>query len=235
VSRPVTLTKDQMQAELEISISIEALVLEGVKPRKELVPTGVKSDDLPSKPARENKQYAMIPGRNIFYGSERIGGPEIQRQPPPFDLLPEIVLDEITIDDQGSVASFFDSADIVRYRVRARRPDGPFRIDSYMYLNESKRIRDQIGETELMFRDSATKKEYGPFKPIRIYQTGIVLEDNGKYYYLHVGYHLNEVRLIKLEEAVAMGLPVSTQQKDDKEKPSSSDKNQKKVISIKGG
>jgi len=233
VGRPVTRTNDQMKAELEIRMNIEALILDGAQQRKTLLPAGVKEDDLPSKPARADSQYAMIPGRNIFYGPGVVyEDPPVTTYPPkPFDLLPEIVLDGITSDDSGCVASFFDAANILRYNIRSKQHGGPFRVDVYWFLNEQKAKKDfdHIGETQLTFRDGITKKEYGPFTPIYIDHDGVILEDVGKYYFVHIGYHVSDARLITPDDPEAKWLPPPTPKKEDKDKANSTDKNQKKV------
>ncbi len=233
VQRPTTRTNDQIPEELEIAMTIEALILDGVKAGKTFPPKGIKDDQLPSKPARSDSQYAMIPGRNIFYGPE---SPIVDRGPKqmPFDLLTAIKLDEITIDERGCVASLYDAYNDQRYTIRTRRQDGngPFRIDTYWYLNEAKPKRDvdHIGDTHLNFKDPVTNKDLGPFTPIHIANSGIILEDRGEFYFVHVGYVLKDARPIGSDDPEAKWVPVSTPKKDDKEKMNSSQNQQKKIM-----
>jgi hypothetical protein len=234
VVRPLTRTGDQLAGELEISMSVEAVIIEGAKNRNELLPKDVKVADLAAPSARSDSNYESIASNNIFYGFE----PPVQSEPlrDTFDYLGAIILDSITIDDKGVMATFFDAANNVQYVLR-KRFDGTFRVDSYWYINEKqKKVRLDIGETKLSFKDpkdtdaSGNKTvPYAVFTPVRVDPTGVVLEADGAYYYLHVGYYVRNVRPLKSDELKTLGLTGQSDKKNDKVKSTSSGTDGKRI------
>ena len=223
IDRPVTTTAQQGKTDLNITLSIEALIVDGAEKRDTLLPAGVT---VPKRLARTDEQYASIAGRDIFYGpppppvriSTETGEPKVE-----VELADCIHLDEITIGDKGSVASLYDVLNNRRYMIQIDT-DGTINVNQYYYIKDRKKLLD-FGK-ELVITDDQDKTVM-KYNAVRIDATRLVLESEDTFFTLHIGGKMSDVKELKPAEAKAMGLPVKEKKDDKKEKDKKDDKKEK--------
>jgi hypothetical protein len=194
-------TTGSRQNELDINLTVEALVLEGAEKRTKLLPEGVKVTD---KLARTTTQYASIAGRDVFFGPPP-PAPREERPVSQIDVLEWITLDELTHSESGSTASLYDPVNNYRYQIR-RRDDGSHSIEVLYYVKERKRVL--YSEKELALRNDLNEAA-ARFEVVRIDATDIILKSKEKYYSLHIGGRVRDVRELSSSQLKTLGLAPS--------------------------
>jgi hypothetical protein len=120
IRRPATSTPGQERDELNVDLTIEALVLEGAENRKTLMPSeNVQKEIL----AKSSRNYAAIAGKNIFLGpADR---PEL---PEPIEVTEWVKLTDISESGGRWEAFLFDVYNNRNTRLRLDRGFDTFRI-----------------------------------------------------------------------------------------------------------
>lgn len=211
ITRPLT---GQRGSDLDITMVIEALILEGAEKRTTLLPE-LSGKDIPKVSAREPTQYAMIAGNNIFFGPYEKPAPvSTVPQAPPRNpaFLSEIRLNAIYHDENGTRAEMYDEYHQYQYIMR-KRADGSYRADSY-YMLKDRRKPLSIGERILEIQDEHGEI-YHKFNIVRIDIGDVFLEENDKLYRLHIGEMLASRQKLTDEEIKKYGLP-GKEKKDNK-------------------
>jgi hypothetical protein len=196
IQRPVTTSATQRPNELDINLTIEALIVGGVESRPYLLPLDRRVLALetaaalrhgpgglgwllaaaqPSGPlgprvlAEPARQYASIADKNIFYGPPPPAPPPPTRQTPPsIDMTQFTFLTDITRSETRTEAFFYDRYNNTRTRIRHSAG-----FDSF-------RIRDNNGDTLVQG------------KVVRIDDRDVLFQAGGQYYAVHVGQSLKE-------------------------------------------
>jgi hypothetical protein len=215
VQRPLTNTGTQQRPnDLDINLTIEALVLSGAENRGQLLPgadpkpvvidvlailqngsaglalvpgaVGPTGPIGPGLLAVPPRQYASIAGKNIFFGP-----PTTDRPTENVDIMQFVYLTDITRDDSKAEAFIYD-----RYNNRKTRLRASAGFDSF-------RILDSQGET--LLRGTV----------VRIDDRDLVFQNGEKYYSIHVGQNLEEAlkRPLSASELKELGLKDTTPKK----------------------
>lgn len=208
--RPVTATTRQRTNELDINISIEALIVDGAEKRETLLP----KDTTIKRLARESAQYASIAGKDIFFGPPPPTPtmPVDDRPKVEVDITEFVVLDEITHDDRGPSASLYDAYNNRKYAIRGKS-DGSFSVSTYWYVKDKKKT-EAFGK-ELGILDEAGDPLMS-FQIVRIGVTDIVLMAEDRYFRLQIGTKVSEMPELKKDQLKAMGIAVKEAKPVDK-------------------
>src|SRR5262249_24765036 len=89
ITRPLTVAPGQMQLELDFTVTVEALIVDGAEKRDTLLPKGVT---VPPRSVRTSSQYASIAGRDIFFGPPAPSGASSMQVREEFDEREFVVL-----------------------------------------------------------------------------------------------------------------------------------------------
>jgi hypothetical protein len=227
IVRPVTLQQQQGKYELDINFLIEALIVDGAEKRPTLLPKGVTIDK-PKLP-RTSGQYAMIAGKNIFYGpppaaitydgpKDPLGGIDQQEY---------VRLNMINIEEKNTFAEIYDVVFDYTYHIQ-QQADGSFKVTSF-YRDKSNRKRP-LGESKNLDVKDDEDQSIAIFKVALIGVYDLILESGGKYYRMNLGDSLRDLRSLKADELTAMGLGTKDKKadKDPKKDPGKTDKDPKK-------
>lgn len=207
VSRPST----ARTTDLDITMTIVALVLEKADARKTLMPE--KPPELASILATPERKYPAIAGRNLFLGPPD-AVVEAQRKPSP--MFAEFIKFNGYTD---GVATLYDEYNNQEYTVRPRADGTGYRVEVTYLVNGRKRSL-RTGKTfDIM-------DEYGELQRrwlvLRAAQREIFLQDEEGCFVLHLGQRLSELQKLTTEEAAKLGLiPEKTEavgEKEEKEK-----------------
>ena len=199
VQRPRTRTAGQRADDLDISLTVEALVVNGTEVRSYLPfierrvvvlvtvsnlrggPLGVGlglweagpgGKLAPTPLARSERRYGDIAGKNIFYPPAAE-----EEQKPAVDVARFVYLTDITQDDRRSQAFLYDRYSNHSTRLRASRG-----FDSF-------RVLDDQGKTVARGRI------------LRMTERDVYFEADEKYYVIHVGQSLDEALRNPLSKA----------------------------------
>jgi hypothetical protein len=146
----------------------------------------------------------MIAGKNVFYGPP----PPIpvQRQQQSVDVTPFVRLNGITSGPAGLEATLWDGYHNRDYKISPRSLGG-YRVEATFTLNNRKRTdADRSGQKlTLKDADGAISDEW---VVVTIDPREVVLRDDqeGKYYVLHLGHTLAEMKTLSKDEATARGI-----------------------------
>jgi hypothetical protein len=210
---------------LDVTMLIEALIVDGAEKRETLLPAGV--EPLP-RLARAKDVYATIAGRNIFFGPPPSVIPTIAgSRETAVEATEWIRLDGITLDTStGDDASLYDVYNDRWYMIH-RSKGGFVTVKKYL-SGKVRKIMEEVGE-ELAFKDEdgeVTKS----YKIVRIDATELFLESEGIYYRMHIGWSMKEVRPITSEaELKQYRLPVKVKKVVEPKEESKDDKKPTKV------
>lgn len=212
------------QNDLDITMTLEALILDNAEQRKTLMPE--KPVDLPPVLARPERQYASIAGKNIFYGSQQR---EATAQRPAVDVSPYVKFDGVSHEAGEATATLFDQYHNHDYQIRPTSSGG-FNVEVSYYINGRKR-QLRKGPT-LQLQDSTGEVKWiGEI--VRIGDRELILRDEDQYYRLHIGESLADMLPLKAAEVKALGIkdeisaepPIEAKDKDPaKDKGKTQDK-----------
>lgn len=209
LQRPMTTGSQQRPNELDINLTVEALIITGAENRRQLLPVidrrvlaleaaaalqrapgglawvawavGPTGPVGPRSLAEPPRQYASIADKNIFFGPPP-AAPE--RTKDDVDVIQFVYLTDITQTISKTEAFLYD-----RYNNRKTRLRASAGFDSF-------RIRDSEGESLL------------EGKVIRINDRDLIIFVNDKYYVVHVGHSLREAleQPLKKDDLTALGI-----------------------------
>jgi hypothetical protein len=189
--------------DLDVNMTVEALVLDNAEQRKTLLPE--KPVDVPTVLARDDKAYAMIAGKNIFFGPP----PPTPRGPtaaPSLDVTPFVRLNGITSGPAGLEATLWDGYHNRDYKISPRSLGG-YRVEATFTLNNRKRADAERSGQKFTLRDAdgAISDEW---VIVKIEPREVILRDDeeGKYYALHLGHTLAEMKPLAKDELTSRGI-----------------------------
>jgi len=194
IQRPLTTTRAG-STELDISMAIEAIVLDQAQNRKSLLPdAAVKAPPVLAQPPR---QYASIAGKNIFFGPA-----QRSIDPPTIDFAEFVRCDSIAMSEDGPAVTLFDSYNNQNYRVFA--VDGGFRVQVTYSLGGKPKVLRSSKNVEVQDAQGELQHRWGV---VRIDPRELILRDSeGKLCALHVGQTLTECTPLSPSQAKEMGL-----------------------------
>jgi hypothetical protein len=184
--------EDREEGDLEINLTIEALILTNAEKRSRLLPdvdrrlltldvvigllpgpaglplamwsAGPAGPEGPRVLAEKPRRYQAIAGDNIFWGP-----PPRQLEQQSVDVTRFVHLTDITHNDKGTEAWLYDRWNKRQTRLRAERGFDTFRVDGE---DGRERLRGKV---------------------VRILARDLLLEINGKYYKMHVDDSLADI------------------------------------------
>jgi hypothetical protein len=183
------------------NMTIEALVLDTAEQRKTLLPD--KPVDVPSPLARDDKQYAMIAGKNVFFGPPPTA-PRTEK--PSLDVTPFVRLNGITSGPTGLEATLWDGYHNRDYKISAKSVGG-YRVEAMYTLSGRKRSDSERSGSTLTLKD-AEGVASDQWQIVRIDPRELILRDDvaGKYFTLHLGQTLSEMKLLSKDELADRGI-----------------------------
>jgi hypothetical protein len=193
--------------DLDVTLTIEALVLDTAEQRKTLLPD--KTPDLPPLLARTDAQYAMIAGKNMFFGPSPVSrvrtGPD-DSLASFFDPSQYMKLNAITSGDNGWEAWMYDVFHNWDYRIAPRRTGG-YQVDvSYILGGRKRTDGERSGKTiALRNSDGDVIKEW---LIVKIDRRDVILRDDAKgdYFALHIGDSLAQKEKLSKSQLDEMGI-----------------------------
>ncbi|HEX4591631.1 MAG TPA: hypothetical protein VH120_16965 [Gemmataceae bacterium] len=189
-------------SDLDITLTIEALVLDNAEARKTLFPD--KLVEVPPVLARTNDQYAMIAGKDMFFGpslstGSRDGGPAYT------DASPFIRLTGTASGPNGLEAMLWDRLHNWEYKISPRSLGG-FNVEAFYRIGDRKRSdRDRSGQT-LALRDT-DGNVMAEWQVVHIDPRAVILRDEkGRYFDVHMGDFLAQRRQLEKADLDALGI-----------------------------
>jgi hypothetical protein len=185
--------------DLDITMTVEALVLDTAEVRKTLLPE--KPVDLPPLLAA-GREYKSIAGKNVFFGPP----PRQVERTVKVDAAPFIKLDGITATADGPTASLWDMLHNHDYQIRPKSIGG-YRVEvSYYIQNRKRSLRPSAPQLELLADDGETVEQSWQIVRIDINSREVILRDKDKYYALHIGQTLADMKALSKEQLTALGI-----------------------------
>lgn len=168
LQRPLTLGPQQRPNEIDVRLTVEALVVTGAPPRKTLL-TETKAENGSDGPMFQvslapERDYRSVPEKNVFYGPIFR---EKEREPN-WDVIRYVHLTDITTNERRTEAFLFDR-----------------------YNNQRTRLRASVGFDSFKIRDAAGE-ELVAGKVVRIDERDVLFESDAKFYQIHIGQSLDE-------------------------------------------
>ncbi len=209
IQRPLTAAPQQEQSDLDISLTVEALIVSGAENRRHVLPiidrrllvidavAGLQQMPMglalvpwtlgptgplgPGTLARPPHHYEAIASKNIFFGL-----PAVAERTEDVDATRFVHLNEITRDEKRVEAFLYDRLTNISTRLRTETG-----FDSF-------RVQDEEGETLVR----------GKVVRIDIDKRDIIFRSEENYYSMHVGQNLEEVLKTPLapDQVKALGL-----------------------------
>jgi hypothetical protein len=189
--------------DLDVTMTIEALVLDTAEKRTTLFPD--KPVEVPSPLSRTDDQYAMIAGKNIFFGPAP-AGPRDSTGSGYFDTAPFVRLNGIASGPNGLEATLWDMYHNWDYKIMPRSLGG-FQVEAQYTLGGRKRADSERSGKTLALRDS-DGKIIDEWLIVRIDPREVILrhDASGKYFALHMGDYLAERKELTKAELDALGI-----------------------------
>jgi hypothetical protein len=188
--------------DLDVTMTIEALVLDIAEQRKTLLPD--KTPELSPLLARSDGQYAMIAGKNMFFGPSlstggRDGGSGY------IDPAPFIRLNGIHSGPNGFEATMWDMYHNRDYRITPRSLGG-YNVEALYTLAGRKRSDSDRSGKSLALRDSEGTV-MDEWQIVRIDPREVILRDEkGKYFAVHMGDYLSQRKELAKADLDALGI-----------------------------
>jgi hypothetical protein len=189
--------------DLDVNLTVEALVLDTAEQRKTLLPD--KPVEVPPVLARSDKDYAMIAGKNVFFGPPPPPAAPTVRAPS-VDVTPFVRLNGIHSGPAGLEATLWDGYHNRDYKISPRSLGG-YRVEATFMLNNRKRTDSDRSGSALTLKD-ADGAITDQWLIVRIDPREVILRDDveGKYYALHLGQTLAEMKLLGKDELASRGI-----------------------------
>lgn len=197
--RPIQSGGANRSNELDVTMTVEALVLDNAEARKTLLPE--KTPELPPLLAAEERNYAAIPGKDIFFGPPPPAAPP--RAPSATDFAQFIKFDGFTANGSGQTVTLFDAYNKQEVTIRPRADGDGYRVEVYYSVGSRQRSLRSGRTLDVM-------DEYGELQHrwlvLRVTEREIYLQDEDSYYVVRIGQWLSEMTKLTTEEAAGLGL-----------------------------
>jgi hypothetical protein len=195
IQRPVDSARNANTGDLDINMTIEALVLDTAEVRKTLVPD--KPPELPPL-LTPGRQYASIAGKNVFFGP-----PPAAPKSDAIDATPYVKFESTTSSEGGLAATLWDAVHNHDYEIRPRSVGG-YRVEVYYYINNRKRSLRSGGDAlELRNEDGDVEHRW---QIVRVEDRELILREKDKYYSLHIGEALADMKELSKGQLSALGI-----------------------------
>ncbi|HEX4592581.1 MAG TPA: hypothetical protein VH120_21840 [Gemmataceae bacterium] len=187
--------------DLDVTLTIEALVLDNAEQRKTLLPD--KAVDVPSPLARSDDEYAKIAGKDMFFGPPSASSRDFSTAY--FDTTPFLRLTGISSAPNGFEAMLWDKYHNWEYQISPRSLGG-YNVEAFYRLGDRKRSdRDRSGQT-LALRDT-DGNIMAEWQVVRIDPREVILRDEkGKYFAVHMGDYLAQRKELAKADLDALGI-----------------------------
>jgi len=206
------------QKDLDIHLTIEALVLDIAEKRTEVEPA---ADDVKSKPpvlaaeavpedkAAEKPNYAQLSGKDLFYGpyrGERVGRGN-NPNAPQFDIQPYMHVTAITGTGDDTVIELYDRYQN-RYHKFTPRGVGGGRVQTFYYLRPGDKRPMGAASQEFKLTEDLAGGKAKNLHIAHVNDQGLVFQDSDtkKYFKLSIGQPLSEMKEASKEELDALGI-----------------------------
>lgn len=199
VQRPVSQDRGRGN-ELDINLTVEALVLDVAEPRKTLLPE--KTPDFPDLLAGGERKYAAIAGRDIFYGPAPAAAVE-ERKPSSTDYAQFIRFNGFTHSENGLELNLHDIFNNQEHLVRPRSDGDGFRVEVSYLLNGKKRTLRSGRTVDVLDEQGELQHRWLVMKAN---ERELYLQDDDGYFVVHIGQRLSEMTRLSSEEAAQAGL-----------------------------
>jgi len=198
------------QEDLDINMTIEALVLDTAEKRNKALPD-LKPEEVPPVLATEKREYMTMAGKNLFYGPYRPRQTRDVAQR--FDVRQFVHLDGVTGEGKEAIATLYDRYHNEDYRISSRAGFG-FQVERFYYLTNRKMPYGRGSQQLSLVADVAGGKE----QKWQIAHIGmrdkfndtdyVILQDDAdkKYYKLGMGKSLAHLAEVSKDELDALGL-----------------------------
>jgi hypothetical protein len=189
--------------DLDVNMTIEALVLDTAEKRTTLFPE--KPVDMPPLLSRTDAQYAMIAGKNMFFGPAA-AGPREPSGPTYLDAAPFVRLTGIASGTNGLEATLWDKYHDWEYKI-APHSLGGFKVEATYVLGGRKRTDTERSGKTLALHD-ANGDVVIEWQIVRIEPREVILRDDakGKYFALHLGEYLANRKELTKPDLDALGI-----------------------------
>jgi hypothetical protein len=223
VMRPLNPTTGAKPNELDVKMTIEALVLEGAEQRKTLEPTTPVT--LPPVLAQD-RDYASIAGKDLFYGPAPVRYSQPEPQTPFVDANPHIMLTEVvTKAASGPEAKLWNRYHGQLYTIQPRKAGDGYYVERSKDVNGVSTTLGPSTPDIRMYDDDDEPKEPYSWTVIKLLDEGLVLKGSTNpkrhptktYHLLRPGRFLNEAE--PLSKADLKRLGINEEKEKDKTKP----------------
>jgi hypothetical protein len=198
VQRPLSGGQGARATDLDINLTVEALVLDNAEPRKTL---------LPEKPpevkllASEPRKYGAIAGRDVFFGPAPPAAQQTRKSE--VDYAKHIKFVSLTEGEKGLEATFYDAYNQHEFTVHPRLDGDGFRVEETYVLGGRRRVLRSGKAIELMDENGELQHRW---LVLRLTDREMYLQDEDFYYTLHLGQWLSDMTRLSLDEAQTLGL-----------------------------
>jgi len=221
VTRPINPPQGARPNELDIKMTIEALILEGAEQRKSLEPT--KTVNLPPVLAPD-RDYASIAAKDLFYGPAPV---RIERamQTPFVDANPYIKLTEVVTKSAfGPEARLFNTIHGHLYTIHPRKAGDGFYVERFKDINGIPESLGSSGSEIKLYDDADEPKEPYTWTVVKLLDEGLVLKGSKNprkdptktYHLLRPGRYLAEAEPLSKADLKRLGI---TEEKSKPEEP----------------
>jgi len=226
LQRPVTPDRNRAN-ELDVNMTIEALVLDVAEHRKTLQPEN--EPDIPSVLAAGDRTYGMIAGKDMFFGP---APPTVDRPRSTVDFAQFVKFVSYSESDQTAGVTLMDAYNNQEVVIRPRADGDGYRVEVMYMLNGRKRTL-RSGRTLDILDDRGELQHR--WLILKVSEREIFMQDEDDYFMVHIGQRLSDMSKVSTEEATAMGLipakPVEAESKpkaeDGENKPNSTNGEEK--------
>ncbi|MFL5343109.1 MAG: hypothetical protein ACJ8F7_23505 [Gemmataceae bacterium] len=194
---------------LDVTLLIEALIVDGAEDRKTLLPEGITP---PKHLARGDDKYATIAHRDIFFGPARVTTTK-EVDPEKVDAMEWISFDGVFHTPSGSTATLYEALHNYWFEIYCGT-DGKATVRTYWYRKDKKEYGPAA--QELIIKGDQGE-ELDRYKIERIDGSDLLMSYEDTFYRLHMGEKLSEVHELKTEEAKKLRLPVKEKTAEKKE------------------
>jgi hypothetical protein len=212
LQRPVTPDRNRAN-ELDVNMTIEALVLDVAEHRKTLGPE--KEPDLPPMLAGGERSYGMIAGKDMFFGPPPPATTERPRSTIDFAQFVKFV--SFSDGGQSPVITLMDAYNNQEISIRPRADGDGFRVEVSYMLNGRKRTLRSGRTIDIMDERGELQHRW---MILKLSEREIFMQDEDDYYVVHIGQRLSDMAKVTTEEAAAMGLiPAKSVEAESKQRP----------------
>ena len=220
VTRPINPPQGARPNELDIKMTIEALVLEGAEQRKTLEPT--TAVNLPPVLAPD-RDYASIAAKDLFYGPAPVR-PVFEQRIGFTNANPHIKLTEVvTKGSFGPEAKLWNPLHNHLYTVHPRKAGDGFYVERFKDMNGVQTSLGTSGSEIKLYDDDDEPKEAYTWTVLKLSEEGLVVKGSKKpgkdpkaYYLLRPGRTLSDADPLSKSELKRLGI---TEEKSKPEEP----------------